>query len=70
MIWRCHIGVDFSNEFTRRAEGFLIDEFGQTDACIFSRPSYVWDSLPEGVSPTLIPPGIDAFTPKNQAMGD
>lgn len=69
VIWRCHIGVDESNEQTVRAQDFLAAEVGQADACVFSRPSYVWEALPDGIS-HIIPPGIDAFTPKNSEMDD
>jgi len=67
VIWRCHIGVDESNDFTARAQGFLADEVGAADAVVFSRPSYMWVVLPRG-SGVVIPPGIDAFTPKNEPM--
>ena len=69
VIWRCHIGVDESNEFTERAERFLADEASQAHACVFSRPSYIWECLPDGLS-HIIPPGIDAFTPKNSEIDD
>lgn len=69
VVWRCHIGVDESNECTELAEGFLSGEVSQADGCIFSRPAYVWGALPDGLS-HIIPPGIDAFTPKNAEMDE
>ena len=69
VIWRCHIGIDDPNDHARRAAAFLAPEVSQADACVFSRPSYVWPQLPEGLG-HIIAPGIDAFTPKNQPMSD
>lgn len=69
VIWRCHIGVDDPNDCAHRAARFLTGYVAQAEACVFSRPGYVWSELPAGLS-HVIPPGIDAFTPKNQEMDD
>ena len=68
VIWRAHIGLDAPNEITREAWRFLIPYVERADAYVFSRPTYAWEGLArEKVH--IIPPSIDAFAPKNQAMG-
>lgn len=67
VIWNCHVGADEPNEHTRRAWEFLLPAASSADAQVFSRKQYIWDGLdPSGVA--VIPPCIDAFSPKNQAM--
>ena len=67
VIWRCHIGIDDPNEIALGAQGLLGELVGRADGCVFSRQEYVWPGLdPDRAS--VIPPGIDAFTPKNQSM--
>jgi len=67
VIWRCHVGTDEENHLTRRAEDFLAGFVQTADASVFSRAEYVFDELPDGHS-TVIPPGIDAFTSKNEEV--
>lgn len=67
VLWNCHVGADAPNEHTRRAWKFLLPAASAADAQIFSRTQYVWDGLdPSRVA--VIPPCIDAFSAKNQAM--
>ncbi|MGZ5356929.1 MAG: glycosyltransferase, partial [Solirubrobacterales bacterium] len=66
-VWRCHVGVDEPNELVRRAWDFLRPELNGADALVFSRQRFVWDGL-EGHRIWILPPTIDAFSPKNQAM--
>jgi trehalose synthase len=67
VIWRAHIGLDLPNDLAREAWRFLIGDVARADAYVFSRPAYSWEGLdPEKLS--VIPPSIDAFSPKNQAM--
>jgi trehalose synthase len=67
VIWRCHVGVDRPNELVRRAWDFLRPELNGADALVFSRERFVWDGL-EGQRIWIMPPTIDAFSPKNQEM--
>jgi trehalose synthase len=68
VIWRAHVGVDPANDLAREAWRFLIRYVERADAYVFSEPSYIWEGL-DPVKLTVIPPSIDAFSPKNQAMG-
>lgn len=69
VIWRCHIGVDESNQIALGAQELLSDLVSAADGSVFSRPEYVWSVLDRDTT-TVIPPGIDAFTPKNQEMDE
>jgi trehalose synthase len=67
IVWRCHIGVDEPNDLVRRAWDFLRPELRDADALVFSRQRFVWEGL-EGRRIWIMPPTIDAFSPKNQEM--
>jgi trehalose synthase len=67
VIWRCHVGVDEPNELVRRAWDFVRPELDEADALVFSRQRFVWEGL-EGRRIWIMPPTIDAFSPKNQEM--
>jgi trehalose synthase len=67
VIWRAHIGLDAPNAATREAWRFLIPYVERADAYVFSRPTYAWEGL-DASKVSIIPPSIDAFAPKNQAM--
>jgi trehalose synthase len=67
VVWRCHIGVDEPGDLARGAWDFLRPYIAEADAYVFSRERFVWDGLdPERV--WLVPPSIDAFSPKNQDL--
>jgi trehalose synthase len=69
VIWRCHVGLDEPNQLARDAWAFLERYVRQADAYVFSRRAFAW----EGLNPKkewLVAPSIDAFSPKNQEMGD
>jgi trehalose synthase len=67
VVWRCHIGVDEPSELVREARQFLRPYVEPADAYVFSRREYAWEGLdPEKV--WLMPPAIDAFSPKNQEL--
>ncbi|HWD54094.1 MAG TPA: glycosyltransferase [Acidimicrobiales bacterium] len=68
VIWNCHVGADVPNEHSRRAWDFLLPAASRAHAQVFSRAQYEWDGLEAG-RVVAIPPCIDAFSPKNQAMG-
>jgi trehalose synthase len=67
VIWNCHVGADVANEHSRRAWDFLRSDATRAHAQVFSRAQYKWDGLDAG-RVVVIPPCIDAFSPKNQAM--
>jgi trehalose synthase len=67
VIWRAHIGLDLPNDAARAAWRFLIPYVERATAYVFSRPAYAWEGLDESRM-TVIPPSIDAFSPKNQTM--
>jgi trehalose synthase len=67
VIWRAHVGLDLPNDAARAAWSFLTPYVEPANAYVFSRPAYIWESLDESRM-TVIPPSIDAFSPKNQVM--
>jgi trehalose synthase len=67
VIWRAHVGLDLPNDLAREAWSFLTPYVEQADAYVFSRASYGWEGLDQART-TVIPPSIDAFSPKNHAM--
>jgi trehalose synthase len=69
VIWRCHIGLDDHNAWTREAWGFLRELVEPVHACVFSRAQFA----PDWVDRTwlrVIPPSLDPFSPKNVELGD
>ncbi len=66
-VWRCHVGIDEPNDVARAAWRFLLPYVGAAHACVFSRRAYVWEGLDVG-KVRVIPPAIDAFSPKNAEM--
>jgi trehalose synthase len=67
VAWRCHIGVDWSNDATRAAWDFLHPRLAGADGFVFTRRQYVPAWVPsEKVA--IIPPSIDPLSPKNQDL--
>jgi trehalose synthase len=66
-IWRCHIGVDRPGELARRTWDFLHRYIADVDAYVFSRERFVWEGL-DNDKVWIVPPSIDAFSPKNQDL--
>jgi trehalose synthase len=67
VIWRCHVGIDEPDEMSRSAWSFLRPYVAPADAYVFSRRAFEWEGLdPDRMA--LIPPSIDAFSPKNQQL--
>ena len=67
VVWRCHVGTDTPNEFSRAGWSFLLPYVDAADAYIFSCRSFI----PDGIDRSrveVIPPSIEAFSPKNQDM--
>jgi trehalose synthase len=69
VIWRAHIGVDTPNDHARGAWEFLHEYVEPAQAYIFSRKSFIWEKLVSEKT-QIIPPSIDAFSPKNQEIDD
>jgi len=67
VVWRCHVGTDTPNDLVLRAWVFLRPFVEEADRLVFSRAAFVWEGL-ERARVTVIPPSIDAFTPKNQPL--
>jgi trehalose synthase len=67
VIWRCHVGIDDPNEIAKGAWEFLLPYVEPADAYIFSRPDFSWEGLSDD-KVEIIPPSIDAFSPKNQEL--
>ncbi len=69
VVWRCHVGLDEHNEWTREAWGFLRELVEPAQACVFSRESFAPDWV-DGTRLRVIPPSLDPFSPKNVDLGD
>jgi trehalose synthase len=69
VVWRCHVGVDQPNDLTREAWGFLSGYVEPADAYVFSRKEFIWSEL-DREKTWVVPPSIDAFSPKNQELGE
>jgi trehalose synthase len=67
VIWRCHVGLDTPNDHARRAWGFLRPMVTPADGYVFSRRAFAWEELDDDKI-VVIPPSIDAFSPKNQDL--
>ncbi len=67
VIWRCHIGTDDGNGYSGAGWEFLEPYVTRADACVFTRDAYVPDYCREMVT-AIVPPSIDAMSPKNQEM--
>ncbi|MFT3924137.1 MAG: glycosyltransferase [Myxococcales bacterium] len=66
VIWRCHIGADVQNEYSRAALAFLWPYFARLHCCVFSRQAYIPQELP--VPARVIAPSIDPLSAKNQPL--
>ncbi len=69
VVWRCHVGRDTPNEHTQEGWEFLRPYLEDVDAYVFSRRAFA----PVWADPArlhVIPPSIDPFSAKNQALPD
>jgi trehalose synthase len=67
VVWRCHIGIDRSNEWTERAWDFLRRYVEPAHAFVFSRGAFAPPFLaPDRLA--IIAPSIDPFSAKNMAL--
>jgi trehalose synthase len=67
VVWRCHVGIDLPNEIARETWAFLRQYVQTANAYVFSRRAFAWDGLDENRI-WVVPPSIDAFSPKNQEL--
>ena len=67
LIWRCHVGVDQPNEHSERAWAFLAPYLEAVDQFVCSVERFAPDIVPRDRL-TVIPPSIDPFAAKNEAM--
>ncbi|HMA47944.1 MAG TPA: glycosyltransferase, partial [Frankiaceae bacterium] len=67
VVWRCHVGRDGQNGYSREAWEFLRPYITRADLLVFSRASYVPDFV-DNSRLVIIPPAIDPFSPKNRPL--
>jgi trehalose synthase len=67
VLWRCHVGVDRMNAIAEEAWQFLQPYIESADTRIFSRAVYIPPSI-ASLPVSVIPPAIDALSPKNQPL--
>ncbi|HTY97706.1 MAG TPA: glycosyltransferase [Solirubrobacteraceae bacterium] len=67
VMWRSHVGISPANQLAREAWSFLLPYVEHAHAHIFSQAEYAWEGL-DRARLTVIPPSIDAFSPKNHAL--
>ncbi|MBT8177560.1 MAG: glycosyltransferase [Eudoraea sp.] len=65
-VWRCHIGLESTNETTEGVWDFLSVYYPDYDHFVFSLPSYVPESLKNKTA--IIPPAIDPLSHKNRML--
>ena len=69
VVWCCHVGIDFDNEFSEHAWSCLRPRLAGAQRFVFSR----YTSLPEwlgGAETSILTPGIDPASTKNRPMSD
>jgi trehalose synthase len=69
VLWRCHVGLDLPNDIARKAWKFLLPYVQEADGYVFSRRDFAWEGL-DTDKLAIVPPSIDAFSPKNQELDD
>ena len=70
VVWRCHVGGDKSKgEEVERGWDFLAPYIQDVAVNVFSRHQYIPQCCDHGRS-MVIPPSINAFSPKNQELDD
>ncbi|MBD3944166.1 glycosyltransferase [Nocardioides ganghwensis] len=67
VVWRCHVGLDESNQWTKEAWGFLEELVAPAHAVVFSREEFAPDWVDRRWL-RIIPPSLDPFSPKNAEM--
>ncbi len=69
VVWRCHIGLESTNDLTERAWEFLRPLVQEADAFVFSREAYAPSWCRNGRL-HVIRPSIDPFSAKNCLLVD
>jgi trehalose synthase len=69
VIWRSHIGHDVQHPEVAAGWAFLEPYLRRVPAFVFTRQTYVPDACDHGKT-TIITPSIDAFSAKNQDLGE
>jgi trehalose synthase len=70
VLWRCHVGLDQSNEWSERAWDFLRPYLEDVvDGYVFSRAAFA-PPWAEWARTFVVPPSIDPFSAKNEPMSD
>ncbi len=70
VVWRCHVGGDNPDgEEVERGWDFLAPYIRDVAANVFSRHQYIPQCCDHGRS-VVIPPSINAFSPKNQELDE
>jgi len=70
VVWRCHVGGDKpGGEEVERGWDFLAPYIQDVAANVFSRHQYIPHCCDHGRS-VVIPPSINAFSPKNQELDE
>jgi trehalose synthase len=67
VVWRCHVGIDDQNVHSEGAWAFLRPYIEDVDAFVFSREQFAPAWIPRDRL-AVIPPSIDPFSAKNEAM--
>lgn len=67
VAWQCHVGCDEPNRHTRAAWDLLRPAVRHSERFVLTRPDYLWDGL-DADRLRIVPPTIDAFSPKNQEL--
>jgi trehalose synthase len=67
VVWRCHVGIDRSNEWTEQAWSFLRPYVEPARAHVFSRAEFA-PSFVATETLAVIAPSIDPFAAKNTAL--
>jgi trehalose synthase len=66
-LWRSHIGADVADDAVEEAWRFMLPYVSRAEEIIFTRAAYAPAALREHPH-RIIPPSIDAFSPKNQEL--
>ena len=67
VVWRCHIGADRRDAWTREAWDFLLPQLSEADAFVFSHAAFVPPELSES-DVWIIEPSIDPLSAKNRPL--
>jgi trehalose synthase len=69
VIWSCHVGIDYDNEFSRNAWECLRPRLAGVHSFVFSRYASMPESL-GGAESSILTPAIDPASTKDRPMSD